>query len=500
MSWEMMIRPEPSAYPEFEVLGTELEVSGPPTGADRNSPDYIRWVQGSLNQIMGLRLAVDGIMGPATRSAIRSFQQKQGLAADGIAGPKTKAALMVALGIMTTPPSLYPPDGQPTQRIVYGWSQYRRRVEELPSDQQAILRDIGEAIVASYQPGGRPVQTVDVYGHADWDTPRNPQQEQQMSDERARVVTQWLIDHVGNAIANRIIWFQRGMGAKQLKASPTSEENRQKNRRVEILLSAAKAPVTCRLDVAHPIDVVASARRLPNLNTSRDLSISAISWSPRSPVRPVRSARISSEWSNDSEFESAIPNDATVMQDTYRASRRTLTAARNALANLLVGFMGEQQGRPLNEFQKRVLISVGRWLKAGTQNTPTARTQAADVVRRAIRLMDANLAVKTTSGQTPPFKRVRGAFHAQTYGRSDLGIDCGDPFFTVDGPNCRRDVVTHEFFHFVGVKHGGSPLDGPTIRSLITTPDLALDSADNLAQLVSELMNGRTDACVRRAD
>ena len=40
----------------------------------RTGPDYIRWVQSSLNRVIGLRLAVDGIVGPATRSAIRSFQ------------------------------------------------------------------------------------------------------------------------------------------------------------------------------------------------------------------------------------------------------------------------------------------------------------------------------------------------------------------------------------------------------------------------------------------
>ncbi|MBI2883598.1 MAG: peptidoglycan-binding protein, partial [Candidatus Methylomirabilis oxyfera] len=57
---------------------------------NRSSKDYIRWVQRSLNQILGLRLAVDGIMGPQTRSAIRSFQQKQGLAVDENVGPTTE--------------------------------------------------------------------------------------------------------------------------------------------------------------------------------------------------------------------------------------------------------------------------------------------------------------------------------------------------------------------------------------------------------------------------
>ena len=98
MDRQLMITPEPFTYSESESFSPELEGSGPPAGIGRNSPDYIRWVQDSLNKILGLRLAADGIMGPATRSAVRSFQQKQGLAADGVVGPQTETALKTALG------------------------------------------------------------------------------------------------------------------------------------------------------------------------------------------------------------------------------------------------------------------------------------------------------------------------------------------------------------------------------------------------------------------
>lgn len=63
---------------------------------NRNSTDYIRWVQQSLNKIMGVKLAVDGSVGTQTRSAIRSFQQKQGLAVDGIVGAYTESAFIRA--------------------------------------------------------------------------------------------------------------------------------------------------------------------------------------------------------------------------------------------------------------------------------------------------------------------------------------------------------------------------------------------------------------------
>jgi hypothetical protein len=67
-----------------ELQPEEFEFSSEPAPSllrevGRSRPDYVRWVQGSLNRLLGLRLAVDGILGPATRSAIRSFQKQQGL-------------------------------------------------------------------------------------------------------------------------------------------------------------------------------------------------------------------------------------------------------------------------------------------------------------------------------------------------------------------------------------------------------------------------------------
>ncbi|HMQ35781.1 MAG TPA: peptidoglycan-binding protein, partial [Chloroflexaceae bacterium] len=73
-----------------------VEAESPPPG--RGGSAHTRWVQTSLNKIMGLRLAVDGQLGPATRSAVRAFQGRKGLAADGIVGPATEAAIVAALG------------------------------------------------------------------------------------------------------------------------------------------------------------------------------------------------------------------------------------------------------------------------------------------------------------------------------------------------------------------------------------------------------------------
>jgi subtilisin family serine protease len=236
---QMVLRPLRTAF------GEGFEESLP---ARKDEP-YIRWIQRSLNQVSGAGIVVDGILNPQTKGAIRRFQQGRALVADGIVGPITESKLIDAgapapprrggeLPPISPAPPTTPPIKEITQQTVYGWGQYKRRVEELPADQQAVLKGVGDAIIASYQPGGRPVETVAVCGHADWDTPRNPKREQQMSDERARMVTQWLTDYVGQQpFADRIIWFERGIGSRQLKASPSTEENRRKNRRVEIYLN-----------------------------------------------------------------------------------------------------------------------------------------------------------------------------------------------------------------------------------------------------------------------
>src|SRR6218665_304742 len=63
---------------------------------NRRGSQYVRWVQTSLNKILGLNLKPDGSNGPQTRSAVRSFQLKKGLQADGIVGNATEAAMINA--------------------------------------------------------------------------------------------------------------------------------------------------------------------------------------------------------------------------------------------------------------------------------------------------------------------------------------------------------------------------------------------------------------------
>ena len=62
-----------------------------PVGSER-----VRWLQDCLNQALDTQLPVTGTIGPETRSAIRRFQQQQGLRTTGIAGPDTEEALKSA--------------------------------------------------------------------------------------------------------------------------------------------------------------------------------------------------------------------------------------------------------------------------------------------------------------------------------------------------------------------------------------------------------------------
>src|SRR5215471_12417563 len=60
--------------------------------------EYMRWVQSALNDVLGLRLPVNGVADSATRSAVRSFQQRERIPADGTVGPDTERALIAARG------------------------------------------------------------------------------------------------------------------------------------------------------------------------------------------------------------------------------------------------------------------------------------------------------------------------------------------------------------------------------------------------------------------
>lgn len=162
MRHQLTFRPEP--FPEYFEFD-RLKSLGIPSAVllegevSRSSPDYIRWVQSFLNRLLGFRLAVDGISGPATRSAVRGFQQKSGLTVDGILGPETEGALIRA-GAGNPPgngaPFYGPPGGSPS-------------APEKPSSDMAlrvrlsrqILKHTGITLApSSTTPNGNPRQNI----------------------------------------------------------------------------------------------------------------------------------------------------------------------------------------------------------------------------------------------------------------------------------------------------------------------------------------------------
>lgn len=70
------------------------------------------WLQSSLNKLgANPQLETDGIVGPATRNAVRAFQLSKGLVVDGLVGPATLSALDEALAAGKPVPTLpVPPD------------------------------------------------------------------------------------------------------------------------------------------------------------------------------------------------------------------------------------------------------------------------------------------------------------------------------------------------------------------------------------------------------
>lgn len=95
-----------SQLPVVPEIGATLETESPDTEIahdvwqredDARSPEYLRWVQRALNDVLGLRLPLNGGDGPPTRSAVRGFQARYGLPITGIVGTDTEDALKAAL-------------------------------------------------------------------------------------------------------------------------------------------------------------------------------------------------------------------------------------------------------------------------------------------------------------------------------------------------------------------------------------------------------------------
>ncbi len=222
---------------------------------NRRSPGYIRWVQSSLNRIMGFNLKIDGIIGPQTSNAIRRFQKKKGLKVDGIVGPKTEAALIASgagrvpgagPGRITKIPVIIT-GGKPfaiLDQFSFDSSALRK---DSSKDHYAQIDAIARKIVSRWL-SSKPVHSVCIDGHTDDVGGR--EYNYNLGKRRARTVK--------NALCYAL-WKQSiAAGRKDIPAKMTFVVNsygeddplthkrtpvaRAKNRRVEVFLLSEKVP------------------------------------------------------------------------------------------------------------------------------------------------------------------------------------------------------------------------------------------------------------------
>jgi outer membrane protein OmpA-like peptidoglycan-associated protein len=135
---------------------------------------------------------------------------------------------------------------RPTRVTVSGFTRYSNSVASLPPNEQAKIKNIATLIITSFQPGCKPLLGIMLIGHADRDWQRGPAFERQISVQRALQVRSALSSAInnlgrGSSVAagarflSSIDWQYKGAGASRLVVpNPTTEQQRARNRRVEI--------------------------------------------------------------------------------------------------------------------------------------------------------------------------------------------------------------------------------------------------------------------------
>jgi outer membrane protein OmpA-like peptidoglycan-associated protein len=200
---------------------------------NRSSPEFVRWVQTSLNKILGLRLAVDGIVGPATRSAIRNFQGQRGLTVDGIVGPQTEAALRTALGGATSTSAATA--SRPPGRRCEVLDNFDFDRDQLKPEHRAKLTALARILIRS-QRARQPIRSVAVVGHTDpvgsdaYNFALGSRRAKQVADELRRT-----LESIRPGSSRRITITTGSAGEKSPIAGSAAQ-----NRRVELCYAAPR--------------------------------------------------------------------------------------------------------------------------------------------------------------------------------------------------------------------------------------------------------------------
>jgi hypothetical protein len=186
------------------------------------------------------------------------------------------------------------------------------------------------------------------------------------------------------------------------------------------------------------------------------------------------------------------------MDNARTLSKAALTLAISELKSLETALISPSSAvsQALLFLHQRTLDSLQRWLKISRSDGDFI-----DNLQKARALMEKNLATTATIVHQPSTGPdcKKGGFAWSNVGDPSQGVRCCDAFFL--GPDaggnkpigslCQMDVITHEFFHLIGLHEQSS-----TTRATITTAQ-ALDCADNMAQLVAEITAGpHRDSCL----
>jgi peptidoglycan hydrolase-like protein with peptidoglycan-binding domain len=124
-------------------------VSLPATVHEGSTGDVVELAQYELcrDQFLGGPSDVDGIFGPSTERSVRDFQQGNGLAVDGIVGPQTWSAMLAQHAI---PPTL-------------GMGSTGHVVQNLQTFLNEASPPAGPALAVDGHYGPRTQQAVEVY-------------------------------------------------------------------------------------------------------------------------------------------------------------------------------------------------------------------------------------------------------------------------------------------------------------------------------------------------
>lgn len=174
--------------------------------------------------------------------------------------------------------------------------------------------------------------------------------------------------------------------------------------------------------------------------------------------------------------------DRTIM-DTANAQSRNILIAAILLLSSLEFFV--RSNLPLLPEHQQTIDAVRDQLFI-QPNDPNYL----NVIRDAMNLMNKNLTTKTqiVSERHSLFSRCGPSDWAYSYiGYPPLNIHCCEMFFSVASPACRRDLITHEYFHTIGLVHKN------VARPL--RPWQALQEVHQMTCLTAQIVTGIPDIC-----